>query len=66
MMCMWPGRIGNDPRYPVEGSCEKYIVSMLDGTLWKNARRYELLDWMIKELENEFRKPPAESTETGS
>ena len=53
MMCMWPGRIGDDPRYPVEGSYEEYIMSMRDSTLWKNARRYELLDWMIKELENE-------------
>lgn len=53
MMCVWPGKTGDDPRYPVEGSCEKYMVSMCDGTLWKNARRYELLDWMIKELENE-------------
>ena len=37
--------------YPVEGSGDGYEADSEAGTLWKNPRRHELLDWLIKELD---------------
>lgn len=57
MMNKWPGggrRL--DDRYPVEGSGYKYTVALIEQKLWSNPRRIALLNWLIKELENEPRK----------
>lgn len=49
----WPEYKGNTLVYPVEGSGRLYHESAKLGILWKNARRIYLLNYMIKELENE-------------
>lgn len=57
MMNKWPGggrRL--DDRYPVEGSGYKYTIALIEQKLWSNPRRLDLLNWLIKELENEPRK----------
>lgn len=57
IMNKWPGggrRL--DDRYPVEGSGYKYTIAVIEQKLWSNPRRIALLDWLIKELENEPRK----------
>lgn len=55
IMRKWPDDAGYDIRYPVEGAAHEYVISVQNGTLWKNERRHALLRWMIKELENESR-----------
>ena len=47
----WPEYKGLSLVYPVEGSGWLYRESVRLGILWKNPRRHELLDWLIKELE---------------
>ena len=57
LMVQWPGGwYGEDDRYPVEGNKEKFGEALEAGLLWENQRRLELLDWLIKELEDEPRK----------
>lgn len=53
LLARWPDAAGLDANYPVEGLRYEYMVSQRDGTVWQNPRRIALLDWMIKELENE-------------
>ena len=38
--------------YPVGGYTE-YTIGKIDGTLWDNPRRWQLLDWLIEQLEAE-------------
>lgn len=53
LMVQWPnGWYSEDDRYPVEGSMCKFDEAHDTETLWSNPRRHELLDWLIKELEN--------------
>ena len=49
----WPEYKGTCLVYPVEGSGWLYRESVRLGILWKNPRRIYLLNYMIKELENE-------------
>ena len=49
----WPEYKGTCLVYPVEGSGWLYRESVKLGILWKNPRRIYLLNYMIKELENE-------------
>ena len=49
----WPEYKGPSLVYPVEGSGWLYRESARLGILWKNPRRIYLLNYMIKELENE-------------
>lgn len=57
LLARWLDAVGPNPNYPVEGSEHEYMVSQRDGTVWQNNRRAALLDWMIKELENESGNP---------
>ena len=53
LMVKWPqGMFSEDDRYPVEGNEEKFGEALEAGCLWENARRIELLNWLIKELEH--------------
>lgn len=52
LMDKWPETSG-DRFYPVEGSGATYLSSARHRTLWQSPRRIALLDWLIKELENE-------------
>ena len=58
----WPEYKGTCLVYPVEGSGWLYRESVKLGILWKNPRRIYLLNYMIKELENEC----SQSTEKNS
>ena len=49
----WPEYKGTGLVYPVEGSGWLYRESVRLNILWKNSRRIYLLNYMIKELENE-------------
>lgn len=49
----WPESKDTSGRFPVEGCERGYLQDMMRGTLWQNPRRIALLDWMIKELEND-------------
>lgn len=52
----WPRNKGRTnmmrTSYPVEGHGVGYKRSVEAGELWDNPRRHELLNWLIKELEN--------------
>lgn len=39
--------------YPVEGNTYTYTGAAIDGTLWTNPRRLQLLDYIIDKLESE-------------
>ena len=56
LMVGWPANAAKlhslRQNYPVEGSRDGYEAGAEAGTLWENPRRHELLDWLIKELEN--------------
>lgn len=53
----WPNKESKgvrlyDWQYPVEGARDEFYKSKALKTLWSNPRRHELLNWLIKELEN--------------
>jgi len=43
----WPGR-SSETCYPV-GGYDEFCEEELNGTMWNNPRRLELLDWLIEE-----------------
>ena len=59
LMCRWPESKDLTGRYPIEGSEPEYAQAMRRKTLWRNPRRIALLEWMIKELENDATGHPA-------
>lgn len=52
LISQWPDKKGNNLETPIEGSIMPYLDDSEHERLWTNPRRHELLDWMIKELEN--------------
>lgn len=62
----WPEKIIkgnwlNDWQYPVEGARDEFYKSKELKTLWSNPRRIALLNWLIKELENDTSKGESSS-----
>lgn len=51
MMVQWPNNAASD-MFPVEGNVTDYLRDIHENILWENPRRHELLNWLIKELEN--------------
>lgn len=66
LMRRWPKCADEYGNFPIEGRWAEYELRAAKDELWSDPLRLELLDWVIEELENEFRKPPAESAKTGS
>ena len=55
MMVQWPNNAGrrcSGQTTPVEGNVTDYLRDIHENILWENPRRHELLNWLIKELEN--------------
>lgn len=53
LMQKWPKCADEYGNFPIEGRWAGYETDAALGKLWENPLRHELLDWMIKELENE-------------
>ena len=62
----WPrGGRRLDHRYPVEGGYYPFMAELMKGTLWNNPLRHELLDWLIKELENDAKPDSQHGSSSG-
>lgn len=53
LMLKWPKCADRYGDFPIEGRWAGYETEATLGKLWENPLRLELLDWLIKELENE-------------
>lgn len=47
----WPAACKGEDCFPVEGESLQFFKDSSHLILWQNPRRHELLDWLIKELE---------------
>ena len=53
LMRRWPKCADEYGNFPIEGSWAEYELRAAKDELWSDPLRLELLDWCIKELENE-------------
>ena len=56
LMRRWPKCADEYGNFPIEGRWAEYELQAAKDELWSDPLRLELLDWCIKELENEPRK----------